>query len=498
MNGLGGITTRAAKSATTVLSRARIALPARPSYVRAQSTTAAAPRTRQPGEKERVVILGSGWAGYGLAQTIKPSKASRVLISPRSHFVFTPLLASTTVGTLEFRATVEPVRRLGLDEFHQAWASDIDFANKTIRLEANTMSAAAGSKTSPLRGPEKGPEFDISYDKLVIAVGCYSQTFGTEGVAQYASFLRDVGDARAIRLKVLTAFEKADLPSTTDAERGELLNFAIVGGGPTGIEFAAELHDLVHEDLAKLYPSLMKFVQVTVYDIAPKVLPMFDQTLASYAMDLFHRQGIQVKTEHSLQSIRRQGDILKLRIKGQEAEVGAGLLVWSTGLMQNPLVAKLLEQDIPGLGRIVKDARTGGIMTDGHMRVLTGPEAGGDGPRKPLPDVFAIGDCTVQEEHRLPATAQVASQQATWLGKRINKGDMDTADEFKFRNWGAMAYLGSKRAIHQHGADGLKGWPAWILWRTAYLTKSMSWRNKCKIPFQWLITALFGRDISRF
>ncbi|OAA48146.1 Pyridine nucleotide-disulfide oxidoreductase, FAD/NAD(P)-binding domain protein [Beauveria brongniartii RCEF 3172] len=488
MNGLGAMTTRPAKSATAVLTRARIALPARPSYVRGQ-----------PGEKERVVILGSGWAGYGLAQTIKASKASRVLISPRSHFVFTPLLASTTVGTLEFRATVEPVRRLGLDEFHQAWASDIDFANKTIRLEANTMSEAAGSKTSTLRGPEKGPEFDISYDKLVIAVGCYSQTFGTEGVAQYASFLRDVGDARAIRLKVLTAFEKADLPSTTDAERGELLNFAIVGGGPTGIEFAAELHDLVHEDLAKLYPSLMKFVQVTVYDIAPKVLPMFDQTLANYAMDLFHRQGIQVKTEHSLQSIRREGDMLKLRIKGHDAEVGAGLLVWSTGLMQNPLVAKLLEQDIPGLGRIVKDARTGGIMTDGHMRVLTGPEeAGGDGPRKPLPDVYAIGDCAVQEEHRLPATAQVASQQATWLGKRINNGDMDTAAEFKFRNWGAMAYLGSKRAIHQNGADGLKGWPAWILWRTAYLTKSMSWRNKFKIPLQWLITALFGRDISRF
>ncbi|OAR01768.1 hypothetical protein LLEC1_06451, partial [Akanthomyces lecanii] len=197
-----------------------------PSYVRALNTATAA-RTTQPDGRERVVILGSGWAGYALAQTIKPSKASRVLISPRSHFVFTPLLASTTVGTLEFRASIEPVRRLGLDEFHQAWASDIDFANKTIRLEANTMSDTAGTKTSTLRGPVKGPEFDISYDKLVIAVGCYSQTFGIEGVAQHANFLRDVGDARDIRLKVLTAFERADLPSTTDAQRRELLSFAI-------------------------------------------------------------------------------------------------------------------------------------------------------------------------------------------------------------------------------------------------------------------------------
>ncbi|KAJ4145336.1 hypothetical protein LMH87_004191 [Akanthomyces muscarius] len=498
MNRLNGITRIPVRGAAA-LSRTRPAVAVLPTYVRALSTTAASPTTKPDG-RERVVILGSGWAGYALAQTIKPSKASRVLISPRSHFVFTPLLASTTVGTLEFRASIEPVRRLGLDEFHQAWASDIDFASKTIRLEANTMSDTAGTKTSTLKGPVKGPEFDITYDKLVIAVGCYSQTFGIEGVAQHANFLRDVGDARDIRLKVLTAFERADLPSTTDAQRRELLSFAIVGGGPTGIEFAAELHDLVHEDLAKLYPALMPFVQVTVYDIAPKVLPMFDQALATYAMDLFHRQGIQVKTEHSLQAIRREGDILKLRIKGQADEVGAGLLVWSTGLTQNPLVAKLLEQDIPGLGRIVKDARSGGITTDGHMRVLTRQGGRGeDGPRAPLPDVYAIGDCTVQEEHRLPATAQVASQQATWLGKRINKGDLDAAGEgFKFRDWGAMAYLGSKRAIHQNGADGLKGWPAWILWRTAYLTKSMSWRNKLKIPAQWLITALFGRDISRF
>ncbi|OAA69436.1 Pyridine nucleotide-disulfide oxidoreductase, FAD/NAD(P)-binding domain protein [Cordyceps fumosorosea ARSEF 2679] len=502
MNGLGGITRIPAQRAAAVLGGTRIAVTTTPSYTKSHSSKTTT-QARKLDKKERVVILGSGWAGYALAQTIKPSAASRVLISPRSHFVFTPLLASTAVGTLEFRATVEPVRRLGLDEFHQAWASRINLARKTILLEANTGSDTAGSRTSALKAPEKGAEFEIAYDKLVIAVGCYSQTFGTEGVAQHASFLRDVGDARDIRLKVLTAFEKADLPSTTDTQRAELLSFAVVGGGPTGIEFAAELHDLVHEDLARLYPALAPFVRVTVYDVASKVLPMFDQALAGYAMDLFRRQGIEVRTETSLRSIRRDGDVLRLRIKGgkeeEEEEVGAGLVVWSTGLMQNPLVAGLLRQEIPGYGRIVEDEHTGGITTDGRMRVLT-TQTGDDGKRVPLPDVYAIGDCAVQEAHRLPATAQVASQQATWLGKRINRGatDSEGGGEFKFRNWGAMAYLGSKRAIHQHGTDGLKGWPAWILWRTAYLTKSMSWRNKLKIPAQWLITALFGRDISRF
>ncbi|KAI5465613.1 pyridine nucleotide-disulfide oxidoreductase-domain-containing protein [Mariannaea sp. PMI_226] len=450
-------------------------------------------------EKERVVILGSGWAGYALARTLSRKKSSRILISPRSHFVFTPLLASSAVGTLEFRAVIEPTRRLGLDKFHQAWASDIDFKRKVVLVEANTQDEVART------GAEiaKGSKFEVPYDKLVVAVGCYSQTFGVQGVKEHANFLRDIGDARAVRLKVLQAFEKAAIPTMSDADRKKLLHFAVVGGGPTGIEFAAELHDLIHEDLFKMYPKLMEHVAITVYDIAPKVLPMFDQSLATYATDMFHRKGIRVKTEHHLQRIRREGDFLMLSIKEEPEEVGAGVVVWSTGLMQNPLVGSLLGRDIEGVGRIAQDAKSGGIMTDSHLRVqVRSPDGGGDNTTTTtLPDVFAIGDCAVIQGNALPATAQVASQQAVYLGKRLNSGtatEGGTTAPFKFRNWGTMAYLGGWRAIHQSEADELKGRAAWILWRTAYLTKSMSIRNKLLIPVYWLVTWMFGRDISRF
>lgn len=438
------------------------------------------------------MVLGSGWAGYAVARSLNKNKSARILISPRSHFVFTPLLASTAVGTLEFRAAIESVRRLRLDEFHQAWASHIDFNRKTIRLEAN-LNPDAGSRTDvPLK---KGPEFEIEYDKLVLAVGCYSQTFGIEGVREHACFLRDVGDARNIRLNVLQAFERASLPTTTDEERRKLLHFAVVGGGPTGIEFAAELHDLVHEDIEKLYPGLGDYVSITIYDIAPKVLPMFDQNLASYATEMFRRQGIKVRTEHHIQRIRREGDILLLNIKEEKEEIGAGIVVWSTGLMQNPLISHITEKPVDGIGQIAKDSRTGSLITDGHMRVQVQNPSG---TTEVLPDVFAIGDCAKIEGSSLPATAQVASQQATYLAKRLNKGDIEDGPEFKFRNLGSMAYLGSWRAIHQSSADELKGWPAWVLWRTAYLTKSMSIRNKLLIPVYWFITWVFGRDISRF
>ncbi|KAI1174251.1 pyridine nucleotide-disulfide oxidoreductase-domain-containing protein [Nemania sp. FL0916] len=479
--------------------------------------------------KKRVVILGSGWAGYAFARTLDPSKYERIMVSPRSYFVFTPLVAGTAVGTLEFRAVIESVRKLHLDHYHQGWADNIDFGRKLVRVEANTSDdLTSRTTTTTTTTREKGSVFDVPYDKLVIAVGAYSQTFGIQGVKEHAHFLRDVGDARKIRMKILQCFEKASLPVTTDAERRKLLHFAVVGGGPTGIEFAAELHDLVRDDLRRIYPDLVaRFVRITVYDVAPKVLPMvlpmFDQKLAQYAMDVFKRERIAVKTEHHLTRIRPDDDCtgcLKLRFKeyGDEEEIGAGIVVWSTGLMQNPLIQKLATAEVTeslsssteevmssAAMRLQSDEKTGGLVTDSHLRVMTVPHSqgapGGADQKNStsiLPDVYTIGDCAVVAGQRYPATAQVASQQATYLAKQINKDGDANAKPFRFRNWGVMTYLGGWRAIHQSSADELTGRAAWFLWRTAYLTKSMSIRNKIMVPVYWAISFLFGRDVSRF
>ncbi|KAL2024381.1 hypothetical protein VTK56DRAFT_8192 [Thermocarpiscus australiensis] len=495
-------------------------------------------------KKERVVILGSGWAGYGFARTLDPNKYERVIISPRSYFVFTPLLASTAVGTLEFRTILEPVRRLpGKIDFYQGWADDIDFNRKTIRVETNAAEEAASKTIVPPPSPPpsetsgqekevtaqvlggrkaKGDLIDIRYDKLVIACGAYSQTFGIEGVREHAHFLRDIGDARRIRLRVLSLFEQCSYPPgsdhlSDDAKR-QLLHFAIVGGGPTGIEFAAELHDLIRDDLAPIYPHLMPLVSITVYDVAPKVLPMFDQALAQYAMDTFARHNIHVKTEHHLQRIRlaegelgRRHGALKIKIKeyGDE-EVGAGLVVWSTGLMPNPLISKLAAKEIASPGsntvrHLLRDARTGGLVTDAYLRARTTTRSGSDNENDKksdgiLDDVYVIGDCAIVEnEPTLPKTAQVASQQAHHLAKQLNRAGSGAAQKpFRFRDWGTLTYLGSWKAIHQSKADELRGWVAWVVWRGAYVTRSMSLRNKILVPIYWVISWLFGRGISRF
>ncbi|KAF2807964.1 uncharacterized protein BDZ99DRAFT_522568 [Mytilinidion resinicola] len=494
-------------------------------------------------QRERVVILGSGWAGYTVARQLNPKKYQAVVVSPRSYFAFTPLLASTSVGTLEFRTALEPVRsRRSNVNYFQGWADVVDFKNKKVTVEESADNSTQGFALSGSRAetqPEvrkaeqakKGKTFDLAWDKLIITVGCYSQTFGTPGVKEHALFLKDVGDARKIRNRILLCFETAALSTTTDAMRKNLLNFAIVGGGPTGIEFSAELHDIIKEDLARIYPELMEFYKITVYDVAEKVLPMFDEDLGKYAMKVFAREGIAIKTSHHVESLRKgpPGDsntakdvqdeypCWTLRVR-EEGDIGVGMVVWSTGLMINPFAKKALGKipSIPESGvkyltpgselsrgslqwAVSKEPKTGAVITDDRLRVLLGPDGDHESKQRAImEDVFALGDCAKIENTTYPATAQVASQKAEWLAKRLNKGDFDKGG-FTWKNMGVMAYIGNWNAIMQGGGGGsVSGRAAWVLWRGAYLTKSVSWRNKVLIPIYWFLNWAFGRDISRF
>lgn len=392
----------------------------------------------------------------------------------------------------------------------------------------------------------KGQMFDLHYDKLIIGVGAYTQTFNTPGVREHGHFLKDVGDARKIRKRLLECFETAALPTTPDSIRKQLLRFAIVGGGPTGVEFSAELYDLIYSDMKKLYPELMQHVNIILYDVSPKVLTMFDDKLAQYAMSHFSRSGIDIRTSRRIESLTAglPEDIstsdhaasnlgFTLKVRDQEVQ-GIGMCIWSTGLMPNPFIAKALStiRRFPPREVIFKDhyphaesaqwvisrdEKTGHIVTNDRLRVIIdapNPDpdnspAGAPDPHKMsarLRDVFALGDCAQIANRSYPATAQVANQKAVWLAKRLNAGDMDVPTiqhKFTYKSLGVMAYLGDAKAIVE-GVGGLKkggdlsGRMAWLVWRGAYLVRSISWRNRVLIPVYWCLNWAFGRDISRF
>ncbi|KAJ7662089.1 hypothetical protein DFH06DRAFT_1088569 [Mycena polygramma] len=448
-------------------------------------------------QKQRLLIVGSGWGGYGVLRGLDKKRWDVTIISPNNYFNFTPLLASCAVGTLEFRCAIEPVRRYTPQVVaYQAWCDKIDFQRKTVQC----MPA-----TPPPFGQDQpagtGTSFNLRYDKIVLAAGAYSQTFGVPGVKEHAHFLKDVKDARAIRIRILECFEQAMQPTLSDMDRRNLLNFCIVGGGPTGVEFASELHDLLHAEIADHYPSLQKLAKITIYDVAPSILGSFDKSLVEYAEKTFSRDGISILTSHNVEKVEAG----KMFVK-QRGEVPFGLLVWSTGLAPNPLISSITE--------FKKDAKTkrqisqfnyfcfrsnccfSSVLTDEHLNLIRT-----DGTVDP--DVWAIGDCAQIEGAVLPATAQVANQKAQYLVKKLNKlvKDQDSPKPFKFENQGSLAYIGDWKAIYDNSGKEDKiinkesGRVAWLLWRSAYFTMTLSWRNKILVPMYWFLNCGRNKDL---
>lgn len=507
-------------------------------------------------QKERVVILGSGWGGYTLSRRLSPKTFAPLIISPRSYFVFTPLLTDAASGSLDFSNIVEPVRdpRAKVD-FIQAAARAVDLKKKTILCEATVVkSGVTESPRTEDRETEEGPEttnkrpmrdqrlweqgeiFEIPYDKLVIAVGAVSRTFGTPGVRENAMFFKDIGDAKRVKRRVRECFELAVLPTTTKEMQKHLLNFAIVGAGPTGIELAASLRDFIYDDMMALYPALDAIPKITLYDVAPKVLSMFDESLSRYAMETMKREGIDIKTSHHVKSLRwgppgatstHEMDpkrCLTLETE-EEGQVGVGMCVWVTGNAMPTFITKSLDavdfpadsvQSIDGSAvsanaekeswQFKKGPRKGPLLVDGHLRVQLQNEAG---QTAVLRDVFALGDNAMPETGAPPATAQATFQEAKWLASHLNKSDLDQTPSFSFRNMGTMAYIGNERALMQipheddgttrkYLPDGIKGRTASLVWKAAYITMSISWRNKFRVAFRWTLNKLFGRDVSRF
>ncbi|THC95636.1 hypothetical protein EYZ11_004898 [Aspergillus tanneri] len=469
--------------------------------------------------KERVVILGSGWGGYSLSHTAS--------------------------GSLDFSNIVEPVRDPHSQvDFIQAAARGVDFNKKTVLCEATVVKRGVTETPRTYEdeqvgepGWQQGERFEVPYDKLVIAVGAVSRTFNTPGVRHNAMFFKDIGDARRVKRRVRECFELAVLPTTSPEMRQWLLHFAIVGAGPTGTELAASLRDFMHADLMRLYPSLRGLPRITLYDVAPTVLSMFDETLSQYAMETMKKEGIEIKTSHHVQDLRWGAPAedppyrmdpkrcLTLTTK-EEGQVGVGMCVWTTGNAMNPLVRQSLHEvaTFPQASATIKDSssgsssgsdssntvwhvkkapRVGALLVDGHLRVQLEKD---NGTTAVLQDVFALGDNAMCESGAPPATAQATFQQAKWLAKRLNRGDLERSAPFSFRNMGMMAYIGNANALMQiphesregYLPEGLTGRMAWIVWSSAYMTMSISWRNKLRVGFRWLLNKLFGRDISRY
>ena len=230
------------------------------------------------------------------------------------------------MGTLEHRCITESIRSIhpGVD-YHQSWCTHINVKESSLRLKSAITENC----------------FKLYYDRLVIACGAQVNTFGIAGVEAHALFLKDTTDARRIRSRVLSCFEKAAHLNLNDPVLSRLLHFVIVGGGPTGVEFSAELHDFIADDLRKYFPSLVSLVRITIYDVATRILGGFDQRLAEYARDRFNRERIEIRTGTKVMAVHPEGISVQATDGRGEEFIECGLVVWATGLAPTPLTCEL-------------------------------------------------------------------------------------------------------------------------------------------------------------
>jgi len=506
-------------------------------------------RTRTT-DKEKVVVLGSGWASVKFLQNIDTDVFDVTVVSPRNFFLFSPFLPSVTVGSVEGRSIVEPMRSLvqysarpltrklkdrlkGRDgltaeafepaRFMEVACTQIDAAASLVYCE--DVSSVAGSDSA----------FTLSYDRLVVAVGATSNTFNTPGVEEHALFLKEIDDATAIRSRMLDAFETAALEED-EASMKSLLEFVVVGAGPTGVEFAAELDDLIREDLVKLYPKQAELAEVVLVSSTDDLLSSYDKRISDFTAELLKQSRVRVEAGVRVVEVKASGVVCKRKATGDIFELPSALTLWSTGVKPLPLVEQLIDAT-------PEQVKRSGLYVDGSLKAygLDNVYAAGDcaavasgksmdsdllklfetadadrsgtldkaevlalfdkvGDKYPQAAVFkskveegfadadadASGELDQQEfgallkevdslMRNLPPTAQVAGQQGSYLAAQFNG---ESAKPFRYFHKGSMAYIGQEKAAAQVSMlksllpDALQGVP--LLSEDIVLTGSLA------------------------
>ncbi|KAK6193145.1 hypothetical protein LQW54_012747 [Pestalotiopsis sp. IQ-011] len=465
--------------------------------------------------KKTLVILGTGWGSVALLKKLDTENYNVVVVSPRNYFLFTPLLPSCTTGQIEHRSIMEPVRQIlrakkAAVKYYEAEATHIDHERKVIKIADN--SEVKGTIT----------ETEVPYDMLVIGVGAENATFGIPGVRENSCFLKEIRDAQAIRTKIMDCVETAAFKDQDPQEIDRLLHMVVVGGGPTGVEFAGELRDFFDEDIKKLIPDIADRFKVTLVEALPNVLPMFSKQLIDYTESTFKEEHIEIKTKTMVKNVTDkyiEANVTTPDGKKETITIPYGLLVWATGNALRPIVKDLMTQ-IPAQ----KDSRRG--LAVNEYLVVQGTR-----------DIWAVGDCAVAG---YAPTAQVAGQEGAFLARLFNNMAKTEALEDKIRDLssslnlkpgnaaevaqeieaterqirrvkdlqpfhyshqGSLAYIGSEKAVADiawlNGNFASGGKMTYLFWRSAYLSMCFSTRNRVLVALDWVKAKVYGRDVSR-
>jgi NADH dehydrogenase len=423
-----------------------------PQTTAGQSSTNAEGKASHANGLPTVVILGVGFGGLWATRTLAHAPVNICLIDRHNYHTFFPLLYQVGAAELEAEDIAAPIRhifrRAPRFQFYLGEVEEIDLANKVVKT----------SKTN------------LNYDYLVIGLGSQPNFYNIPGADQYTFTLKTVDQGITLRNHILTCFERAACES--DPQRcQEWLTFAIVGGGPTGVEFAGALAELIRGSLHRDYPKLdLSKTRVLLLEAEENLLKGFPGELGKYARRRLEHMGVEVQEEAKVVEIDPQS----VRLENGEV-ISTNTVVWTAGV-----------RGIPGAGQW-------GLPTarNGQVEVLSPLQVPGH------PEVYVVGDLARTEQNGtlLPQVAQVAMQQGQRAGENILRQLAGKEPlPFHYRDKGMLAEIGRNAAAAEVGGHSFTGFLAWWLWLGVHIYYLIGFRNRLLVLINWAWDYFFSEQ----
>ena len=416
--------------------------------------------------KRKLLILGGGFGGLDVARTVGRSSAARgywdtLLIDKENFFQFNPLLPAVAVGSVETRHIVYPLREMARHRrirFHKNKVMRIDLSRREVHLHNNLVE---------------------TYESLVIAMGSVTNYYGVPGAMENCRTFKTIVDATTFRARVVELFEMAEQAEST-AQRRRLLSFAIVGGGVTGVEVAAELIEMASETLLPRYPSIHAAdLSVTILESGDRVVPSALPAHSAYVHKFLERRGVAIRLGALVTRVEPKRVFL-----ADGKCVDAFTIIWTAGVCPPDPVRELPLSHI----------------SDGRVRVneyllALDPEG------VPVSGTYVLGDCaaSIRPDGKFqPALSQTAIAMGSYLGGAlVRQAGGRRVEAFRFRDAGYIISLGKHSSVLELFGIPLSGKLAWLLWAGAYLIKMVGFRKQLEVGLDHLTHLFFEHDTSQ-
>jgi len=387
--------------------------------------------------KPKVVILGGGFGGLTAARALH--KAADVTVVDRHNYqTFLPLLYQVSTAGLAADHVAYPIRgalRKTPVKFRMGSPISIDHKNKEVKLDSSEI---------------------LKFDHLIVALGSVSADFGIPGVKEFTLGMKTVSEALTIRAEIMRRFE--DLCRFEDDTK---LSITVVGGGPTGVEMAGAIAELIRGPLKSDQSNAAANINITLIEAGPRLLPPFAQSLSARTKKDLEKLGVKVLLNAAVQEVEHR----KIKLK-DGTTISSEITIWAAGVKGSDAMAQL---NLPTVANRV--------AVDPTMQV------------KNYPNVWALGDIAAaigKDGNTLPMVAPVAIQQGKFIAKQIMRlSKNQKLENFKYLDKGSMATIGRNKAVVQVKSLKISGAIAWLIWLWLHLFYLLGGRNKIGTMADW-------------